>query len=744
MTFLTPLLAGIAAAIAIPSLVILYFLKLRRQDVEVSTTLLWKKSIQDLQANAPFQRLRKNILLLLQLLILAAALFALAQPQIASQVAGSNRQIIMIDRSASMQAVDEADGRGGFISRLDAAKKQARDVVDALREASFFDPEGGDEAMVIAFDSTAEVRQQFTADKRLLRDAIDAIEASDAPTQLGEAMRLAKAHAPPRRYVDDRDGSVRVLEGVAGGEPVTMQLFTDGRLPDAAQAQPGLDDTLIFHRLGADESENIGLVGLRAERAFDDPTKLSIYVAVQSTARTPRSVDVELLIDENIAGIKSVDLPAATLPLEGGQPSAAPSGQAGAQTPPPGGQAADGSATPSSTPATTSTKPRPVPAGNGVVFTLDRREGAVAEVRLRTSPPGAAVARSMPVDALAEDDRGWLVIPPAKKLSVAVVTAGNLFLSSALGGLPLAKLDTLSPAEYQRRVRSGRTGEYDVIILDGVLPDATAEAPLNPATGLPPGRFLVMNAAPTPALIDRGRAPSSGIVDWVRDHPALRYLSLDSLLIAESRLVDIAPQSGGRALVLSDRGPAVIELASAESRAIVVPFDVAQSTWPFEVSFVIFLASSVNYLGDTAATTGASARMVQTGSTLSDRLPTGASNARIEVPGGERLSLAASPDGLVAFAPVRSAGVYRIRWDGATAATDESAGGPMRSYAANLLDPQESDITPDDQVVLASRTVAAAQGGSASGQRKLWTWLLLAALGVMLLEWFIYNRKVYV
>ena len=106
MTFATPIIAGILAGIVIPSLIILYFLKLRRRDMEVSSTLLWKKAIQDLQANAPFQKLRNNILLILQLLALTAALLAIAQPEIRHRGISTARRIVMIDRSASMNSTD--------------------------------------------------------------------------------------------------------------------------------------------------------------------------------------------------------------------------------------------------------------------------------------------------------------------------------------------------------------------------------------------------------------------------------------------------------------------------------------------------------------------------------------------------------------------------------------------------------------------------------------------------------------
>ncbi|MEO5885148.1 MAG: BatA domain-containing protein, partial [Candidatus Limnocylindrales bacterium] len=67
MPFTTPL--ALLGLLFIPAVIAMYLLKLRRDEAVVPSTLLWMRLVADVEANAPWQKLRRSLLLLLQLLL---------------------------------------------------------------------------------------------------------------------------------------------------------------------------------------------------------------------------------------------------------------------------------------------------------------------------------------------------------------------------------------------------------------------------------------------------------------------------------------------------------------------------------------------------------------------------------------------------------------------------------------------------------------------------------------------------
>ena len=295
MHWLTPITGLLAAAIAVPLLVLLYFLKLRRQERSISSTLLWKRAVQDLQVNAPFQRLRRNLLLLLQLLALAAVLLALAGPVLRLEGRAGQRVVLLIDRSISMTATDERP------DRLAAVRQQAGRIIDSLRSAGAFSLAGqSDQAMVIAFDSHARVMCPFTSDRRRLRAAIDAITPGDGQSALAEAVEVARAYAQPP------------AEGANGrsAEPAAqLELFSDGRLADLADVvvRPG---ELRYHGVGRSD-DNVGIVAMDARRSYENPNEVTVFAVLANAGGQAIECDVRLSLDQTVRGIQKVEVPAA-------------------------------------------------------------------------------------------------------------------------------------------------------------------------------------------------------------------------------------------------------------------------------------------------------------------------------------------------------------------------------------------------------------------------------------------------
>src|SRR5204863_2397212 len=113
---------------AIPVVIVFYLLKRKRVVKLVSSTLLWQRFLAETQANAPFQRLRHNWLLILQILLLTLVVLALARPYFAGSAKNSRLRVVILDASASMQAIDEKP------SRFEKARGEALKVVAALRD----------------------------------------------------------------------------------------------------------------------------------------------------------------------------------------------------------------------------------------------------------------------------------------------------------------------------------------------------------------------------------------------------------------------------------------------------------------------------------------------------------------------------------------------------------------------------------------------------------------------------------
>jgi Ca-activated chloride channel homolog len=105
-------LALILSLLAVP-IILMYVLKLRRQEHVVPSTFLWRQALEDVQANAPWQRLRFNILLLLQLLALAALILALARPAYSRSHVIAGDLVVIVDESYGMQAHDVSPSRFG-------------------------------------------------------------------------------------------------------------------------------------------------------------------------------------------------------------------------------------------------------------------------------------------------------------------------------------------------------------------------------------------------------------------------------------------------------------------------------------------------------------------------------------------------------------------------------------------------------------------------------------------------------
>ncbi len=281
MSLINP--AGLWLLAAIPGLLALYFLRLRRPVRQVSSTQFWRTDRSERDANSFFRRWRPTRQLWLQLLALVAVAVALARPAILEPRGGGARVILVLDRGVTMQATDVAP------SRFERARADALARVDALA--------AGQEAMVIGAGPRTRVAAHFTDDKGVLRKAVGGLTPADAPADLANALRVAVAHAEPLGAAD-------------------LVLFTDRAWPDLvdprlAAALRGLKGRVrlsLVEPAGARAGVNVGITAMEVRARYDQPSMHELFVALANTSDREATFTLAIRQDGALIHAEAVQL----------------------------------------------------------------------------------------------------------------------------------------------------------------------------------------------------------------------------------------------------------------------------------------------------------------------------------------------------------------------------------------------------------------------------------------------------
>ena len=630
--FLAPIFLSFLATL--PIVVLLYLLKLRRTEVIVPSTMLWNKSLQDLTANAPFQRLRRNLLLLLQLLILLLLALALARPFIRALGMQGTRLCVFVDCSASMQTAEKG------VARLELAKTKTREMVERLRS--------GDKMMLVRFSDRAEVLCEFTDDKFRLRSSIDSLQATDTPTKIRDAMSVARSLK--------RGGSGattdRLSPGSMGESPdFSVVVVSDGKISDLDEI--GASDLDITFLAVGETVNNAGIVAFSEREPSDGTGQRQSFVLVHNEDDQPLESTLSLYFNDQLLSVEEVKVP---------------------------------------------------PKSDGEVLFA---HGDLGEGILR-----AVLDHE---DSLLVDNTAGLALRPPAFLNVLLVSKAEsvsaFYLKRALMLETRVKLSAVAPESY-----SDTTG-FDLVIFDNFAPPT-----------LPHGNLVFINVTPPiEGVASQGVIENPTIISKDSEHPVMRFLNPATVGITRAQRMSLP--AGARALISTEGAPLLADLSRGEQQILLLTFDLAESNWPWQLSFPLFMQNIVSWTPHSGTE---EEKSIATGSAITLLPIPGTDVATVTRPDNATERIDLDPVRPTSYGRTDRAGTYAI-----------ALGEKTERYTVNLLSPIESAISPAIGLSLGREEVKAVHG-TIEQNRELWNWFLLAGVVLLCIEWWIYCRRAWI
>ncbi len=621
MNFLSPtafLLFGLAAPI-----VMLYILKLRRRREPVSTLLFWEQIFREKQTTSLFQKLKHLLSLLLQLLFLALLVLALARPQFAFMTKSARQIILIIDHSASMNALD------GMLSRLESAKQEALRMVDNLRFI--------DEMMVVSCHTQPTIHSPFTNHQKSLRGAIESIVPTDVKTDLQPALAVAHSVAQTKPNPE-----IIVLSDF---HQIPDTLLAQREGPDAQLS----DATVRLLSVNLGEEGNVGITQFRVRKSLVNAFDYQTLLTVVNASAEEKSFNVELYLNDAILDVRPYTLA-------------------------PGESKSE-------------------------LFTNFTMEGGRLKAVLDVE------------DALSTDNVAYAALPKREQIPVLLVTPDNPFLENALAVDEKLDLTVVAPDQYE----PGAV-EYEVIIFDRYNPPTLGD-----------GNYMFIYPPKAGAIWQIGESLESPIItEWERDHPILRHVHLDNVQITEAYQVQVPATAN--VLVRSFEDPLLIVEESQNRRIVFVATDTLKSDLPLRIAFPLIIANTIQWFQGKSEI---EEYHLQTGEVLKKQIDEAAAIESVTIvgPTGELWEIPVEKGELL-FDETSVVGFYELK-----------IGEGEEVWAVNLTDVAESQIHAAEGVEDLLEEEEVVLGGAALLHYPPWIYLVLLAVLLSAVEWFLYQRR---
>lgn len=274
---------GLAAITAL-----LYILKLRRRRVTVPFSPIWSRVVASTEARRWWEIFKRLLSFLVQCAFLALVVLAIADPHPEERSLEGREVVLVLDTSASMQALDVTGG----VDRFDVARKEALKILEGLGPQ--------DAVMLVTMDGQLRPLTPFVKKSAILEQQLKEVKPSATPANVRQAMSF-------------------VRDATRGKAKTEVYLFSDAAFPpgEFEAARGLLPASADFHLVRVGEAgSNVAITAFNVRRYLANPLDYEIYVEVRSYFEREVEVSLELYADGELLDVKQG---AITLPPRGTQ-----------------------------------------------------------------------------------------------------------------------------------------------------------------------------------------------------------------------------------------------------------------------------------------------------------------------------------------------------------------------------------------------------------------------------------------